>query len=119
MNGLDGRLAYGLASAVLIVGIAQAERAGHLHIGRALILLGAASYSIYLVHLPLLGYVARVLAMAGLMTRLPGWCIMAIAVALAVVAGIAFHLLVERPLARIAQQLIVTRRFPADMLCKI
>ncbi len=53
--GPSGRLAYGLASAAIVIGIAQAERAGRLPVAAAFTALGAASYSIYLVHSPLLG----------------------------------------------------------------
>ena len=103
-TGLPGRLAYGLASGLIIVGAAAAERAGHLQVGPAMTTLGAASYSIYLVHSPMLGYAQRGLTVTGLATRLPDWVLMAILVSVSVAAGIAFHWWVEQPLTMIAQR---------------
>lgn len=98
--GLAGRLAYGTASALMILGLARP-----LHIGPVLTLLGAASYSIYLVHSPMLGYAAKGLALISL----PGWLTMVAAVVIAVAAGIVFHLVVEKPLTRAAQRLFLQR----------
>ena len=103
MVGLEGRLAYGIASGIIILGLAQSERAGQFRVGPVLTLLGAASYSIYLVHSPMLGYTARVMVMVGLFPGVPDWCAMLVAVLSAVSAGIAFHLLVERPATRALQ----------------
>jgi len=105
MAGPPGRLAYGLASAAVIVGLAQAERAGRLPVAPSLALLGAASYSIYLVHSPVLGYAARAMLMAGLLAHVPDWLAMALAVAIAAAAGLAFHRWVERPLTVAAARL--------------
>ena len=103
-QGLIGRLAYGLSSACLIAGIATAERRGRLRVGPALVLLGAASYSIYLVHDIVLGYAARLLAMAGVMGRVPGWFAMVLVTLAAVAAGLAFHWWIERPLTHAARR---------------
>ncbi len=53
------RLAYGSASAILIVGLTASERAGLITVGRILGLLGAASYAIYLMHTLVLGLAAE------------------------------------------------------------
>ena len=59
-------------------------------------LLGAASYSIYLVHLPLLSVVGRVVG------RWDSWWLAFWAsVVTAVVAGLAYHVLSERPVVRL------------------
>ena len=99
------RLAYGVASCTIILGLVGAERQGRLRVGRVMVLLGAASYSIYLVHIIPLGLTTRVLVAAGAVGRVPGWTVMAAACLVAAVAGIAFHLLVERPVTRAAQRL--------------
>lgn len=102
--GPPGRLAYGLAAAAIVIGLAQAERAGRLAVARPLALLGAASYSVYLAHSPVLGYAARALLTTGLLARLPDWLAMALVVGIALAAGLAFHRWVERPLTRAAQR---------------
>ncbi len=110
------RLAYGAASCTIILGLVAAERQGRLNVGRGMVLLGAASYSIYLVHTILLGLTTRALTAAGAVGRVPGWTVMAAACLVAVVAGILFHLLVERPATRAAQRLttrLITRESSA------
>ena len=92
------RAAYGSASAVLIVGLAAAERAGTLTVGLAWRRLGAASYSIYLVHTLVLALPARFAASVGLLRFMPGWLTMMVCFALAVIAGMMFHRLIEVPM---------------------
>lgn len=104
-----GRLAYGLASAAIVIGLAQAERAGRLPVAPAFAALGAASYSIYLVHSPLVGYAARAMLISGLLAQLPDWLAMTLDVAIAIVAGLAFHRWVERPLTGAAQRVFRPR----------
>ncbi len=106
--GWPGRLAYGFASAIIIAGVAASEQAGRLAIGSGLKLLGAASYSIYLVHTLMIGPSAKGLAALGLMNRLPGAAVMAAIVAIAIAGGVVFHLWVERPLGQAAGR--ATRR---------
>jgi len=77
----------GLALAFVIAPIAQLERE-HFSVPRWLVLLGAASYSIYLAHAPLVSIAAR---FAGEGT-LP------VAVLLGIAGGLGYHALVERPL---------------------
>ncbi len=55
-------------------------------------------------HSLVLGYAAKMLVFAGLMTRLPGWLVMTVVVAVAVAVGIVFHLWVERPLTAVARR---------------
>lgn len=107
------RMAYGAASCTIILGLVAAERQGRLSVGRGMVLLGAASYSIYLVHTILLGLTTRALTAAGAVGRIPGWTVMAAACLVAVIAGILFHLLVERPATRAAQRL-ATRLTPRE-----
>ncbi len=70
-DGWPGRLAYGLPAAAVLVGLAQSEPAGRLRVPPALALPGAASYSVYLVHSPVLGYAARAMAASGLLPLVP------------------------------------------------
>jgi len=107
-DGLLPRLAYGLASGAVVVGTVGLERQGRLRVGRVLEVLGAASYSIYLVHLVPLTLTARVLAMAGVVGGMPGWLVMAVCCLVAVAAAVVFYLVVERPVTRAAQR-IATR----------
>jgi peptidoglycan/LPS O-acetylase OafA/YrhL len=84
----------GLALAFVIAGAARADLAGRLKTPRTLIFLGAASYSIYLVHNPALSLQARV-APGNWMIALP------LTFLAATVAGCAYHLIYERPALRL------------------
>lgn len=97
-DSVTARLAFGVPAGLLIWGLAQTEQSGLLRVPPALVMLGAASYSIYLVHSPVLGYAARGLAAIGVLGIVPGWAGLGIGAGIAVGAGIAFHHAVERPL---------------------
>jgi peptidoglycan/LPS O-acetylase OafA/YrhL len=87
------RLLFGASAALVVAGLAMAERRGIMRLGRLPVLLGGASYSIYLVHVPVM------IALAGGLTIawLPGWCAMLLLAVGGIVSGLVFHVLVERP----------------------
>ncbi|HWK48159.1 MAG TPA: acyltransferase [Stellaceae bacterium] len=93
-------LVYGLGSMLSLLAYADLERRGRLRVPAALVLLGEASYALYLVHLPVLVLLAK------LSTRLPGRDAIPLGVSYAVfvvttvLIGVMFHLVVERPLLR-------------------
>jgi len=85
------RLLIGAAFACLIAPLADWERRG-LRIPAWLVLLGAASYSLYLIHLPIASGVARIVHNSS--------AILGCAVIASLLGGFAFHFLVERRLIR-------------------
>lgn len=91
-------LGYGLAGAIAIVGACHLERNGKLGIGASGRLLGDASYSLYLIHFPLLSALAKVLVHFTWTRALPAEIIFVVMVVTCLAAGIIFHLVVERPL---------------------
>lgn len=86
----SSRILTGLAFMLLIVPIAQLERKDRFTVPRWLVFLGAASYSLYLVHTPLISIAARIS---------PAIFVTAVAVSFA--GGIAYHLWIEKPLLRL------------------
>ena len=94
--GQAGRLLFGCSAALVIGGLATTETAGHIRAPGLAVLLGAASYAIYLIHVPFIFMVAYT---PGL-TWLPGWLGMTILAAGAVLAGVLLHLTIERPFLR-------------------
>ncbi|MBY0429337.1 MAG: acyltransferase [Alphaproteobacteria bacterium] len=97
LNVAPLNLAYGIGATSMILGGAVYERRTALQLPRFLIFLGEASYSIYLVHFPVVS----------------GWCKLAVhlnqmhipvailffgGVIVAVGAGVVFHIMVEKPL---------------------
>lgn len=87
---------WGLPAAAIILGLVIAEHAGFAIRSRAIFLLGAASYAIYLLH---------PIAIGQLMQLAPNqppasWLYLFGAVAVTVALSLAFHLWVEAPLLR-------------------
>jgi len=91
-------LLYGLGSALALAGAVELERQGRVAVPRFAQLAGDASYSIYLVHLPALSALAKLLSRPGIREHLPLAVAYALLPALAVGAGILLHLWVEKPL---------------------
>jgi len=93
-------LTAGVGAACILLGAALLERRSRLTIPRWLVLLGDASYSIYLIHLMAISAVAR-FAYAHwrhLPVPIGGW--MLLFILLGVGVGIVTHYVVERPLLR-------------------
>ena len=67
-------------------------------------MLGSASYSIYLTHFPVLGFLAKVHALA-FVRSLPIELSFALIVGATVMVGIGFHIWVERPITQSAGSL--------------
>jgi exopolysaccharide production protein ExoZ len=89
----DQSVIFGLGIASLLLPVVRAESTGKIQITEPFILLGAASYAIYLVHNPLISLSIRGLAFIG-----AGWLASIIALlAISVAAGIAYHLWFEVP----------------------
>jgi exopolysaccharide production protein ExoZ len=97
-GGTLSMLLFGIASALAISGLAAAEQRGMLTIGRFGVLLGAASYAIYLIHVPVIGHSAWVAARLGVIKLPPGWVVLLVAACLATTAACLLHLFVEKPL---------------------
>ncbi len=93
-------LLYGLGATAALIGGVELERRGRLRVPRALVLLGEASYAIYLVHLAVLVMLAKLVQRGPLHSGAPPLVWYAVFATAAVLAGVGFHLAVERPLTR-------------------
>ncbi len=99
---------FGGFSALAIAGMAEGERTGLLASGAWPVLIGEASYSIYLVHAPVIAAAFALLVAGGYTHVVPGWLLMVVLVMIGGTAGMAIHLVVERPILR----LLRGARFP-------
>ncbi|MGV3709074.1 MAG: acyltransferase family protein [Gemmatimonas sp.] len=100
---LTRELLYGCGSALVILGCVWAELGGIVVGGNRLMqLLGAASYSIYLVHFPTLSLIGKIVRkiQGGAEGYAAAWICVFVMVCVSVAAGIIMHVLVEAPLAR-------------------
>ncbi|SEL93418.1 Peptidoglycan/LPS O-acetylase OafA/YrhL, contains acyltransferase and SGNH-hydrolase domains [Pseudoxanthomonas sp. GM95] len=95
---------FGLALAFALVPMIRAEWRGHLKVGAILMLLGNASYAIYLVHFPLLSVTSRIVGESGPFATY--YVSMLVGVGLSIVVGVAYHLLYELPTLRWARNRI-------------
>ena len=94
----DMSFLVGFGLAVLIAWATARERDRGMAVPQALVFFGSASYAIYLIHLPILSLTAR---LAGTWPQaLIGGVI------IAVLGGVVYHLIVERPLLRIANNMV-------------
>ncbi len=99
--GALARLAYGLPVALLVLGVAAADRAGDLTVPGWLRRIGGASYSIYLFQFVFIGVAWQAWRAAGLDRHAPAFaCFLALSTA-GVAGGLATARLVEQPLLRL------------------
>lgn len=106
-------LTYGLAASGILVGAVYCERAGHLRIPRWAILLGGASYSIYLIHYPLISVLLKLHTRFG--GGVEGWggpVLLALSLA-SIGAGCLYHVTIERRLITASRRLLL-RAFGQD-----
>jgi peptidoglycan/LPS O-acetylase OafA/YrhL len=94
-------LSIGASLAFLVLGLIELERTGRLTVWAPLNFLGDASYSIYLLHFPILSFAFRAFFAASKHVPAPLWVWTISGVVIAVAAGIALHLWVEMPVLKL------------------
>jgi len=112
-GALDGygplaRWAYGLSSMVMVLGLGSGAKLGG---GRSsfLVVLGSASYSIYLLHVFAIGVIYKLILMLGLPAFLPTWAVFLTLVAGVILTTVLLSRLVEYPLMKLTRRLITNR----------
>ena len=107
--GTWSQLLFGLSAAVGLAGIVAEERRRSITVPPLLRHLGAASYSIYLIHYPVLSALARAAVRFNLIGHAPATVDFVIVVVLTIAIAFVFHRVIERPLMA-----IVSRRMTAS-----
>lgn len=98
-GSLNRVVLFGLPSSLIIISLIRLEREGSMvRPSRLLLALGDASYSIYLIHLPLLAAGIRVLASAGITDATLLHFLTILLIIAICVAGLLFYRWVEQPL---------------------
>jgi len=106
----SAQVAYGLSAMLIVIGIASSNLHGQLEAPRFLTKLGAASYSIYLLHLPCIGIIYKLLAVTGLLAHLPlGLLYLLLSVASILLCSAASRL-IEYPLMDFVRKVMFARR---------
>ncbi len=94
---VDRRLIYGLLSGVIIFSLVKSEEHGHLRIqSRWPSLLGDSSYSLYLIHYPLISGLCKLLIVLGLAGGVGAAIAFPIIIAACIASALAFHIHVEK-----------------------
>lgn len=91
-------LVYGIGSAVTLIGLVSREEREGIKFHPMLSLVGDASYSIYLIHLPVLSVLAKFFSKINIKSLLEMQMIFIIMSILTIFVGVMFHLVIERPL---------------------
>ncbi len=99
-NGGLRTFLYGLGAMAMVAGLAALDRDGRITVPRWLVVVGDASYSIYLIHILAIAAGAEAVSVAGLMGQLPPVLLALILFLGAVATGLALYFAVERPLIR-------------------
>lgn len=107
-------LVYALASALAIYGLATLDRQGRTRVPRAMLAVGSASYSVYLLHILSVLILAELLKRARPFLDLPLEIVYLLVVVITVAASVVFSRLVERPLMRIGNRIFVAERARDD-----
>jgi exopolysaccharide production protein ExoZ len=106
----DYRIAFGLGLAMLLLPVVRLEKSGRLNVPPFLVRLGAESYALYLVHLPLVVALARLFHKA----RMPWFLAFPVLVAAAVVAAKLYYRFYEQ--TSVVQRLGPRKRRPAAIV---
>jgi exopolysaccharide production protein ExoZ len=93
-------LSFAGAAALIVLGLAGWEKQGSFAVPAPLLLLGAASYAIYLVHYPAELVVTKAFLAVQSALPVPPLLVFLVSSGIALASGIALHLLVERPVLR-------------------
>ena len=91
---------YGIASVFFVLGAISSERLGNFRALPGLPLLGDASYSLYLIHYPLLSLLAKIFMAVSVLRALPHFISFGLLTLLCIAAALACNLWVEKPILR-------------------
>jgi peptidoglycan/LPS O-acetylase OafA/YrhL len=103
IGGRQYTVVFGLGVTLMLLPVVRAEVAGRLKVGKSLILLGDASFAIYLVHHPMVSVLVRMLS------GTPPLVALAITVTVPLVAGILYHKIVEQPIIAAGRTAVARR----------
>ncbi|MEO0458444.1 MAG: acyltransferase family protein, partial [Cyanobacteria bacterium P01_A01_bin.114] len=101
---------YGLSSVLIVGGAAFLEKRHQIQINRALVILGAASFSIYLTHYSILSVLTKAIQAVGISNFGFQTVSMVLACAVAVFIGCIAHFYIEKRLVAILRNRLITKR---------
>jgi peptidoglycan/LPS O-acetylase OafA/YrhL len=104
-NNLVARLAFGIPSMVFVLAAVEIDRQTPIRVPKLALLLGAASYSIYLVHPVALSFMSNALSRIH-SNLVPIWVIGLVIFLTGAVAGTLYHLVAEKRLMKLFRNIL-------------
>lgn len=114
-----GRLAYGVPAALVVLGVAEAERQGLLRIPAVMSGLGSASYSIYLFHLMLIGCLWQALLLTSLHDVLSPVVQFFLLASAGILGGMVVSIWLEHPLIQLVRRRLTPYSTASTRLTKV
>ncbi|HWA99902.1 MAG TPA: acyltransferase [Pirellulales bacterium] len=108
-------LQFGVSSALIVLGLAEIDVRRTLTPPRWLIFLGTASYSIYLIHFPIISVACKTLKAVDAHVAIAPLLAFLLAATTALAAGLMLHVYVEAPLLAFCRNLLLRRRKWVDL----
>jgi len=100
---------YTLSFGLIIFGLVAMEQSSGIHFGKYLSLLGASSYTLYLIHEPFASFTLKVLSSHWMNRYVTSNSAYVISVLLVLVAAIMVHLVIEKPVTRYLRKSLFPR----------
>ena len=97
-NTFNRVILFGIPSFLVIMGIVKYELTHTIKLNKVFLLLGEASYSLYLIHLPLLVASFRIISKVNITNGVLAHCIIILIVGIVCYASILFYKFVEKPI---------------------
>lgn len=122
INSRDGRevasftVTFGMASFLIVLGLAGLEQRSPFRLPRSLVYLGDASYSIYLAQLLLLNLYFVLIRLTGLGNILHPFWISSLGIAFILVGGSMCYAFLERPLLKALKGALLNRPAPSEKI---
>lgn len=116
--GHASRFAYGLSAMLIVLGLVELERTGGMAVPGFLTELGRASYSIYLVHVLVIGVTYKIAEISGVLEKLPPGIMYVSLVLTAVASGVIVSRAIEYPMMNLCRAGLrrMAKRQPAPTL---
>ena len=100
LDDMHRNLIYGFGSALILVGVVHMERQGNLKAPDIFVLLGNASYVIYLINFTALSFLAKISVYMGARELLPASFTYILLSVVSVFIGVLVHIGIEKPFMR-------------------
>jgi peptidoglycan/LPS O-acetylase OafA/YrhL len=107
---------YGVGAACVIIGLSTLELQKRLRVPQPLVLLGGASYFLYLVHVPALLILGSSERHLHLLHFAPSWLLATVFIVITIAGAVLIHLLIEKPLLRTIRNQMTTILMPSKSI---